>query len=453
MSLLSLPTELVSIVCSYLEQSHWCALRLACRSLYAKSLDAFAIRVFKTITFLVTTDSLRRLKKIAAHDFFRRRVQELWVVPELFGGLYDAEIASSSPIIGRRLPNGQALTAADVESSYATYQAIVADHLSILEADTFSDVLKICLESFENLAVFGLRYRHVSHLASKTDTRCLGLRRLEEQLNCNQTYPLRRFGGFHTRVARSHALAFSAFARAAIASNQGITKLYTCRHQCCGLTPQYLTLTPEQYESLLPLLNHVKNLHLCICTFGAQSEEIILNYLLEILAATAPSLEVLTFSTWNRDHQLSPPDLSGISRRIHFTRLAELHLHEIEIASDAFQRLVRSAAPTLKTLTLKAISLTDEAMSTVIYRDDIERSWQQVLDFFRDELSLQSLHMVFLFHRGQRVEIIDRSSQLAGNLRPNDGTRTFFSADRARISFKDWVGQLRPNLPVITEVA
>ncbi|PYI11312.1 hypothetical protein BO78DRAFT_413789 [Aspergillus sclerotiicarbonarius CBS 121057] len=453
MSLPTLPTELVSIICSHLDQAHRGALRLACRDLYCKSLEAFADCAFKNISFLVTTDSLGRLRKIAAHDFFRLRVQELWIVPELFGGLYEADLATFSHTqLTKRLPNNRPLTAADVEASYATYQAIVADHLSTLEADAFSHVLKACLASFENLTVFGLRYRHVSHLASKTHARCLGLRRLEEQLNCHRTYPLRRFGGSHARAANSHSLAFSAFVRAAIAANRGIQKLYTCRHQCCGLAPQYMALTPAHYESLLPLLKQVKDLHLCICTFGVQSDDIALHYLLEILAATAPSLEVLAFSTWNRERQLSSHHLSGISRRIHFTHLAELHLHELEVSPDAFKCFVRSAAPTLKILTLKAVSLTDETMSTVVYRDESMRSWQQVLEFFRDELSLQSLHMVFLFHRGQRVGIIDRSSQLAGNLRPNDGTRTFFSADRARISFKDWVGQLKPDLPVATEV-
>ncbi|OOF99074.1 hypothetical protein ASPCADRAFT_2498 [Aspergillus carbonarius ITEM 5010] len=454
MSLPTLPPELVGIICSYLDLSHWCALRLTCRALYSKSLDAFSDGVFKNISFLVTTESLQRLQKIATHDVFRLRVQELWLVPELFGGLYEIDLARfPHTSLMKRLANGRTLTAADIEASHAAYQAIVADHLNTLEADSLSDVLQICLRNFENLAVFGLRYRHVSHLASKTNARCLGLRKLEERLNCNRTHPLRRFGDSHTRVAQSHALAFSAFVRAAIASDRGVTRLYTCRHQCCGLAPQNMTLTPAQFESLLRLLKQLKELHLCICTFGVQSDGATLNYLFEIIAAAAPSLEVLAFSPWNRERQLSPNYLSAISPRIRFTRLAELHLRELEVTPDAFKCFIRSAAPTLKTLTLRAVSLIDETMSTVVYRDDIKRSWQQVLEFFRDELSLQSLHMAFLFHRGRRVDIIDRSSQLAGNLRPNDGTRTFYSADRARISFKDWAGQLRPDLPVVTEVA
>ncbi|PWY91948.1 hypothetical protein BO94DRAFT_544640 [Aspergillus sclerotioniger CBS 115572] len=436
MPLLTLPTEIVSIICSHLDPSHLCALRLTCRDLYSLSLEAFSDGAFKSISFLVTTDSLQRLQKIAAHEIFRLRVQELWVVPDLFGSLAEPDCG---------LAKGRILTAAIIE-------AIVTEHLDTLEAGTLRDVLKICLDGFENLNRFGLRYRHVSHLASKPDICCLGLRKVEEQLDSNRTYPPPQSSDIHLRLVQSHALAFSDFVRAAIACNRGLTGLSTCRHQCRGLAPRAMTLTPAQYESLLPLLKQLKELHLCISAFGLQIDEVAFKYLLEILAVASPSLELLTFSPWNRGYRLNPHYLSGISQRLCFTRLAELHVRELEITPDALKCFIRSAAPTLKILTMRAISLIVEAIPTVAYRDELKRSWGQIIEFFRDELSLQSLHMAFLFHRGRRVEIIDRSGQLAGNPRPNDGTRTFYSADRAQLSFKSWVGQLTPGLRVFTEV-
>jgi hypothetical protein len=62
MPITSLPVELISEVCSYLQLSELQALRLTCRNLYQVSLDAFSDRYFRSIRFLATNGGLRDLE-------------------------------------------------------------------------------------------------------------------------------------------------------------------------------------------------------------------------------------------------------------------------------------------------------------------------------------------------------------------------------------------------------
>ncbi|KAJ5794879.1 hypothetical protein N7457_001478 [Penicillium paradoxum] len=81
MLITNLAVELLSQICSYLELSDWQALRLSCPALYANSLEAFSDRYFKSIRFMVTSDSLLELEEISRSDTFRDRVEELWMIP------------------------------------------------------------------------------------------------------------------------------------------------------------------------------------------------------------------------------------------------------------------------------------------------------------------------------------------------------------------------------------
>jgi hypothetical protein len=193
-SLISLPIELVNRTCSYLEQPDWAALRLSCRSLYAKSSDAFADRYFKSICFIATSEGNRQLEELAQSETVRVRVRQLWMIPTVFDSRHGRSLAEfrGSPYgrttsvvkksLGRNRHirdrrNDDALLDAALLPRYAIYQAIEADHLALLESNTLGSRLHTCFASFRNLESVGLKHYATDFLLDRrqADFRYLGL--------------------------------------------------------------------------------------------------------------------------------------------------------------------------------------------------------------------------------------------------------------------------------------
>lgn len=158
MSVAVLPTELICDICSYLELRDWIAFRTTCLSVYTKSLDAFADRYCKSIGLILTSHSLGRLEELAANYSFRTRVQELWVVPSLFGGFYEMDVNSfKSCITSHR--DKPSKTVGQINSQHTAYRAVVEDHLNIIESGTLNNVLNKCMARFENLTVIRMQLK------------------------------------------------------------------------------------------------------------------------------------------------------------------------------------------------------------------------------------------------------------------------------------------------------
>ncbi|KAJ5533506.1 hypothetical protein N7494_010058 [Penicillium frequentans] len=77
MALTALPLELFALICGHRERVDWFALRIPCRAAFSNTFEVFAKRYYTSLRLLLTTESLRRLERIAADDTLRPFVQEL----------------------------------------------------------------------------------------------------------------------------------------------------------------------------------------------------------------------------------------------------------------------------------------------------------------------------------------------------------------------------------------
>ncbi|KAJ5914091.1 hypothetical protein N7504_002974 [Penicillium tannophilum] len=121
MPITRIPTELVNEICSYLELSDWCTLRYTCNSFYTKSWEESAKRYLKSICISVKSDSLRQLEDLAADENIQKRVQELWIKPDLFKGRYQLSLEAF-----RRTGHAEACRTMgmDLEKCYTQYKSM-----------------------------------------------------------------------------------------------------------------------------------------------------------------------------------------------------------------------------------------------------------------------------------------------------------------------------------------
>lgn len=472
MSITTLPAELLTNICVHLDLTDWCAVRLTCKTLFTGSLAAFANQYYKCISVLVTSNGLHRLEEIATHDILRAQVREIWIVPVLFEGFDKIRYQHfPSSYFGRGPRKIWAGTEADLEARYAEYQTMMTDHRSIIESSILSDTLERCVARFNNLVHIGLRSYSMHFLlnsAKETYFKCLGLRELKRQLLCHGKYNVHFCGHFDgpspIMLGKSHALAFSALVNAMIQSSRKIRTLHTCGHYYCGLRPNNLQLTQAQYRALIPLLADLKSLHMCIrLSHKTGPNDPNFQALLDILFVVAPTLQDLTLSQWITDRELGPQYFGNISQRIHFSRLQELRLQSIEVTVDTLKIFLRTAAPTLKRLTLASVSLSDK-LGSATDEDlmnslnslrtqfpagidaEIRQFWRSIFKFFRDELALHFLALEALGYRGIPLAVTDGLEREGG--RPESlpaWTRRFayFDAGRACVRFDVWVEQLK----------
>lgn len=464
MSVATLPTELVCDICSYLELRDWIAFRTTCLAVYTKSLDAFADRYFKSIGLILTSRSLGRLEELAANYSFRTRVQELWVVPSLFGGFYEMDVDSfKSCITSHR--DRPSKTIAQINSQHTAYQAVVEDHLSIIESGTLNNVLNKCIARFKNLTVIRMQLKDSdffwnSNPIANDEVQFLGWRGVKRQLGFNP-FGLNVRKPIHNlwkSRAKDHAIAFAALLKAAVASNRKLKKLDTCNGDHCALPPSDLTLKLT-HKSLLSSLEGLEYLHLCICVWEVQSDDSTLRYLIDIPIMVAPSLKVLTFSQWDRNGAMSPRYFLDLSQRLNFTQLVELNLYWIEITYDTFKAFLRTTVPTLRILALQSLNLrgaapmdTDSGHNLSKWdspgiNEESSAAWRQVWEFLGDRFSLRSLSLQHLGYRGHRLHLRDNLIKLSGSTEPNGPVVAVFDAGRAGVSFKEWVTPLQTGPP------
>lgn len=461
MSVSALPTELVCDICSHLELCDWCAFRVTCKAVYFKSLETFAERCFKSIGFILTRHSLGQLEELAAHDVFRTRVQELWITPSLFEGYYEMDLDSFRNATGSYKSKRSAHM---IKAEYIAYEGLVAEHLSIVESDTLSNVLKKCVALFDNLTIIRLQHSTEEFFWSQSvnnNFRCIGWRAARRQLGFDP-FALGGRKPIHNVLktrAKDHAVAFSALLQAVVSCKRRIKKLDTCNDEHCALPPSNVTLK-QTSQSLLSSLGQLEVLHLCTSICETQLDDSVFRSLLDLPIMVAPSLKVLTISQWDLNGALAPQYFDDLSQRINFTSIREIHLYWTEITFDTLKAFLRTARPTLRTLSLESVNLrgalpptnkdTGHERDLRDCQEMIEESnsaWQQVLNFLGDEYSLRSISLKNIGYRGYHLHMQDDLSKLSGSLEPNFRNLHTFNAEAASVSFKEWITQLRPGPP------
>lgn len=450
MLLEELPVELLNAVSGYLEPSEWGSLRLTCKPLYKKSLEAFARQYCKSITALITYDGLHKLEYLAANDDFRSEIKELWIVPNLFERHY-YDFTEDEPWDCR-----------------LELQRILSNQCTILESGDLEERLSRCMRRFENLEAVGLRPCSKEFLLSRekdTGFLCLGLRQIRYLLPYVKlsTYSHEETSEMVVRdIRRGHL--FSALLNAMATCTQNLRRLHTCNGFECGLAPEDIYLTESEYEALLPSLQGLEHLHMCLHNVRDYPDAVRLKGILDVLLTAAPSLMVLKFSQKTRSaaigrflgkakHQiLDPRYFLETSQRIQFTQLVELHLDGIDITQSAIKSFLHSAAPNLKSLRMSALSLNDIVPSLgdpeiIIQLNDKIRGeakelWRQVWNFFRDELSLQFLSMEHLSYRNHWLPLRDNTVPTVPQAKRAKREPASFDMQQSELPFEDWIDQL-----------
>ncbi|OJJ67098.1 hypothetical protein ASPBRDRAFT_136262 [Aspergillus brasiliensis CBS 101740] len=415
MHITSLPLELVDKICSYLHLPAWCALRLTCRSLFLKTLHAFR-RVFRSISVLCTPDGLLKLWEISMHEGICERVEELRLVPELFNGEYDMPphgfvewdcIRIALKKQRRQQPSEEYSPLVHVWQYYENYEVVMKDHRQTLKSPTTIRVLQHCLNRFVNLTTVGLRYRPAE---GGREFICLGWRSITDDLGYPPTF-LKEFQRYEG-ISREQDRGFCVLVRALVAS---------------------------EWASFLSLMQGLENLHLCLegTWLGHHPERP-----RELLTTVGPTLEVLRYQFDPIELTIPPTTfpILEIFPGIQFPRLRDVRLQNMVVPTEALTEFLRGVSSTLRDLTLKAVSLAkaDDPFGQEI-PGETKDSWQHVLEFFRDELSLEFLVVQDGMFKKNVLGIIDASYTWDGA--PNQRTAAFHYL-RTGLSFVDWVEQL-----------
>ncbi|KAJ5876412.1 uncharacterized protein N7529_001996 [Penicillium soppii] len=481
MSITSLPLELLTRICEYLEPQDWGALRITCRQIHGNTLEAYTTRYFKRISLLLTREGLDRLDNISTSKTLRGSVEEIWIIPNLFEGWTHLDKAKFTTVDTRkhlvrwgRRPTMEESNEiqAELEALFAVFEATMKEHRVILESSGLFGTLEKCLPRLENAVTIGLRFyatHFLLNIAKHTGFTCLGLRELKSKFNY-KTFPM-----YHQRLPfMPYDLAFSQLLNAIIKSSRKVQALHTCSYvfrgyDLCGMKLKSSQLPESQYQLLLPLLKDLTTLHMCIRLKDHEQEtfdEGTFKRLLNVLVTVAPALKTLTFAQWSPIEELSPLYFKNLSRRIRFSQLEELHLHSIEVTVNSLEEFLRTAAPTLKRLRLEFVSLVDGITSapdpgpltensrswvsslSVEVKNGMQELWKRVFKSWADHLKLQYVELSNLGYRGRYIKLQDHLYTDRGqpDAQPSPGLNPssfYFDAKRANIPFKEWVTQLQ----------
>jgi hypothetical protein len=508
MSITNLPPEILSHICEYLEPQEWGAFRITCHQLHGSTLEAYATRYFKTLPLLLTRESIDNLEGVAASETLRGSVREIRIIPNLFEGWPNMDrerfIGPGLSIRKQRrmfriirgekeVPSFNNTEAeAELDASFTSYQAALEEHRAILDSE-LTTVLEKCLPRLENATTIGLRCYPIEFLlkAKHRSFHCLGLRELKNQFNTDDMSGGIAFAGFRQKMlSMPLGLAFSQMVKAIIKSSHKVRALHTCGNIACGMKLGSIKLSESQYQSLLPLLTDLTTLHMCIRIKDNENDtfdEDAFKHLLSMLVTVAPKLKVLTFAQWSPLEELSPLYFQDLSQNIRFSQLEELHLHSIELTVGNLKRFLQTAAPTLRRLSMKNVSLTDAIIGardpgplteersswgsslSLEVINKIQELWKRSFELLADSPKLQFVQLSSLGYRGREIILHDDlymergqpDAQPDSNARrpinwpeiysdPTRGQSSLidfcFDAGRATISLNRWIMQLRMEM-------
>ncbi|KAJ5715530.1 uncharacterized protein N7483_012711 [Penicillium malachiteum] len=471
MSITNLPLELLTRICENLEPKDWGAFRVTCRQIHDNTLEAYTARYFRKITLLLTPEGLERLEQITTSKTLRSYVEEIWIIPNLFENWAKLDRASFTDVLRpTRLPPTEESKEieAELEALFAVFEPAMKKHDAILQFSGLFNSLEKCLPRLKNAVTLGLRTYDTSFLlknAAHTDFTCLGLRELKSQFKYKNG-PMRS----QPMPYMPYGLAFSQLLNAIIKSNRKVQALHTCGRffPFCGMKLEQFQLPEAQYQLLLPILKDLTSLHMCLRLKDHENEtfnESTFNNLHKILITVSPTLKTLTFAQWSPAEELSPLYFKDLAQKVQFSQLEELHLHSVEVKVNSLEEFLKTAAPTLKRLTMWLVSLVDEitsvpdpgpltedsriwvsSLSTEV-KTEMQELWRRVFKSWADHLKLQYVQMSNLGYRGRFIMLKDplymERGQPDAQLSPGSNLEFYFDSERASVSFKEWVTQLQ----------
>ncbi|KAJ5087701.1 hypothetical protein N7456_011317 [Penicillium angulare] len=354
MSILSLPVKLVSKICNHLDLREWSDLRLSCRVLYERSLDDFAETYYKRIRFIVTSESLHELEELSKSNGLREHVQELWMIPTVFGGT-----PSFMGMVSISSKSCQQVRGDELKARHAVCEAMVADSSNLLESETFSIRLRKCLDRFQKLQSVGLTHYKTEFLLDPRQKTVpfLGRQQMMSRIDFRfDIYSLQSIT--HTdkdsEIREKNSLALSKLVLALCGSSCRPRKLHTCSPDLCGDIGPTIALTEEQYDLLRSALKDIDELHLCIDLHEPTW--------LKLLTNVSPQLKKLTLSQDHIPAHSAKSYAGNMFHEVNFTRLRELHIHDLRTSFHSLKSLLIGVNKTLAILTLETVIIRSEKL-------------------------------------------------------------------------------------------
>ncbi|KAK0945118.1 hypothetical protein LTR29_003465 [Friedmanniomyces endolithicus] len=158
--LTELPSELISAIVSFLDDSGVRTTRLTCRVIERASLAQFGHRFFRKKGYLITSPSLDVLACIAAHKDLKKYVQHVWFNPDCFTFVHPACAPDPQEAPDPENPESllQLLSLSD-RKRYEAYQAVKQDHSALLQkwGRQLQEVLTPIFAALPNLKTVGMR--------------------------------------------------------------------------------------------------------------------------------------------------------------------------------------------------------------------------------------------------------------------------------------------------------
>lgn len=465
-----LPPELVGIIGSHLEYPDWCALRLTSKIIYQLSSSLFARRYFQCVSVILTREAIADLEDLSLNESFRNEVKELSLIPQAFGD-YEVDFYAFRTILQFCTPGSESWTTEEVQTQFMNYEAAQTDHLAFLESASLVKSLTRCINRLRNVSAIGLRAYPPSwpRTEKKSLFICLGMHALRKQLPFDPCVRLLMPSAcrFADRPLSTWGLVWNMWndirhpvwtkgltslfeAMCAVSPTLAVQRLYTCLTEYELSVPfDSFTLSEPLYQSLQSVLRELQDLDICLRpSYPNDTTE----FLHSLVVWAAPNLHTLRLALWDQFHDVSPDHFTNLAQQVQFTRLTELHLHWIELTQPSFQLFLSTAAPTLKVLTLVAVSLNDPipvAMESSRRRFDaaVDTVWRRFMNTLRDTIpSIRYFRMTALAYRQKRFDMEDpsiRALMAMGHcLRGQYSTFHTYEINNT-MSFVEWIDSFR----------
>ncbi|GKZ86219.1 hypothetical protein AnigIFM56816_001271 [Aspergillus niger] len=442
-------------------------------SLPPELFNAIATRLaYLRIHVLVTPEGIADLKALASHETIRPAVQDLCLIPPLSRN-HDLPLAEFTEVL-RRNPEGRDWTSEEIQAHYKVYKATHAAHLMFAQSDSVVSNIAECLAQFDNLRSIGLDAYPLARFPRRgKPAACLGLRGLErgplyslfEQKlvrHSQRPHPSYNWLGAN-HPAWNKVLTSVLQALCMVSSSVAIQRLYTCSLRWNVVLPAaYLTFSKPLYEPLAFCLRDLRVLEVCL---GPGSpEDAREDCLPGLITRAAPTLRTLKLFQWAQMQDSSPDIFADLAPQIPFSRLVRLHLHWVEVTQSDFALFLRSAAPSLRVLTLVALNLKDHLPDSLERTTVLKAIWRNFRNIL--QVTIPSIHVFAMTRISCRRHQLCFTKSCREGQSPSSTIKHFsrlvsfpldyfsYHANQTPTTFADWLDtlDLDPETPLARDL-